>query len=137
MISATSNFSSFASRYRARVAGWDAGLKRAMNTIGAQTNAEQLKNLSGEGLPGSYPIPQRTKKLYDSAGYQAGANFVVVFNTAKHAWANTEGFYPYGNFTLAKIRARPFLHRAAAKVDGTQILHEVMLGVLSSQQGME
>lgn len=88
-------------------------LRRFFQRIATLVERGAIKNTSGSGAPGGYPIPIRSGDLRRSIASEFTAASATVFSTAEHADAQQAGYRPYGNPKAAPIRPRPFTHDAA------------------------
>lgn len=108
----------FQALYAKRAAALPKAIRRGTRNVLLTVERQAVKNLSGAGAPGSYPVPIRTGNLRRSMGVRQESETVgYVFNRARHARAIHAGFKPYGNPHAHVIPARPFLDDAAASVD--------------------
>lgn len=108
----------FQALYAQRAAALPAAIRRGTRNVLLAVEREAVKNLSGSGAPGSYPIPTPSGTLRRSMGVRQESETVgYVFNRARYARAIHAGFKPYGNPHAHVIPARPFLSDAAASVD--------------------
>lgn len=106
---ANSNARQIAAKYRQRINRLNAALKRGLNRGARAVDAEQVKNLSGSGPAGSYPVPVRKGTLRGGHGWAVQSHRRgAVFNTTTYA--------------MAIHRDRPFLDDAAKAVDVTAMV---------------
>ena len=119
----------FQALYANRASVVDDALRKGTRAVLLSVEKEAVKNLSGSGEAGSYPIPIRTRRengrtvtggnLRASMGVRAESNISgYVFNRARYAHAvHTTGFRAYGNPNAPFYRPRPFLDNAVDAVD--------------------
>lgn len=119
----------FQALYAQRAAALPAAIRRGTRNVLLAVEREAVKNLSGSGEAGAYPIPVRSRmekgkrvpggNLRRSMGVRQESDAVgYVFNRARYAHAvHTTGFHAYGNPRAPFYKARPFLDDAAASVD--------------------
>lgn len=92
-------------------------LRRFNQRIAALVERGAVKNLSGSGAPGSYPVPVPTGTLRGSVGSQSDETSATIFATAEYAGSVHAGYQAYGNPRAKIIPPRPYLADAAEAVD--------------------
>lgn len=114
MTRVTSNSADLAAKYRGLPGKLDAALERGLLNAMQAVEAEALHNLSGGGVPFSYPVPVRTGNLRGQLGAEKlSPTAAQVFDTADYAWAVHEGVFNQwagrGKTRRVPRPARPFL----------------------------
>lgn len=117
-----SNASQIAKRYRRRAGGLDKAVRRGLRKYAIAVDREQVKNLSGSGAPGSYPVPVRKGTLRGGHFFEVSRRFAVVGNTTEYAPAVHGGELATNEGLRFAVKGRPFLDDAAEAVDGTAML---------------
>ena len=104
-------------RMRGRAAAVDSVVQRFLRDVSARVDREQIRNLSGGGPAGAYPVPRRTGNLARSAGHTVSRTSAVVYQAASYARAVHEGFQAYGNPDAPYYGPRRSLTDAIETVD--------------------
>lgn len=84
-------------RMRGRADAIDSGVQRFLRDVSARVDREQVRNLTGSGPAGAYPVPRRTGTLARSAGHTVSRTSAVVYQATGYARAVHEGFQAFGN----------------------------------------
>jgi phage gpG-like protein len=92
-------------------------LQRFNQRIAALVERAAIKNLSGGGAPGSYPVPVPTGTLRGSVGSISDQASATIFATAEYAGSVHIGYQAYGNPHAKIIPARPYLADGIEAVD--------------------
>ena len=116
-------------RMNARDGAIDSVVQTFLADIAARVDRGMVKNLSGSGGAGEYPVPRRTGHLARSSGHSVRRRQAVVWNAARYARAVHDGFRAYGNPNAPYYGPRPFLSEAVASVDPVQRLQQALAGV--------
>lgn len=133
MASLTTNAGQVEKAYFALASAVPGAVERGTRKVLLAIESKASANLSGQGGPGSYPIPVRSRRewvagrgevstpsgnLRRSLGVrQLGPTSGLVFNRASYAHAvHTSGFHAYGNPAAPFYKPRPFLDDAAKSV---------------------
>jgi len=97
------NAGSLASQYARRAAAFEPAVTTGLRNAAIQVDQKQVKNLSGGGAPGSWPVPARTGYLRRASYWRMrGDRLAVVGNSARYAKAVHDG-RPYLDFAVQDV----------------------------------
>lgn len=112
MLRTHNNAAAIAAKYRERAEKLTEAVARGLRRVAAAIDRAQVKNLSGAGAPGTYPVPARTGHLRQSHFFTVESDVLAfVGNTARYAIDIHEG-----RSSSSKYGRRPFLDDAAEAV---------------------
>lgn len=123
----TSNADTLAAQYRRIAAQLSAALQRGLLQAMSAVETAAMHNLSGSGVPFSYPVPVRTRFLLQSLGtHVASPTAVEIFDSAPYARAVHEGVFSQwagrGKTRIVQRPARPFLTDALETAQPTEMI---------------
>lgn len=122
-LSITHTAGKLAQQFQRYAAAWSRGVAEGLRDIAIAVERQAVRNTSGSGAPGSYPVPIRIGKLRGSIQSRFGQRESMVIATAVYSSAIHNGFTPYGARNARKsYTARPFLQDAADSVDAQEIM---------------
>lgn len=118
-------------RMQGRAAAIDGVVQRFLGDLASRVERGAVKNLSGSGAPGAYPVPRRTGTLWRGMGIDAPQRTasgwrMVVFNDTRYALAVHEGFHAYGNPNAPFYGPRRFLTDAIADANPAERLQQAL-----------
>lgn len=123
MTSITTNAKQLSAKWQARKAALDKAKREGLRNAAILVEREQIKNLSGNGEAGSYPVPVRTGNLRRGAFFDvAHSGFAVVGNTTAYAMPVHSGDLTTKDGLEYSVPARPFLDDAADAVDVVEVM---------------
>jgi len=118
-------------RMAGRAQAIDGAVQRFLGDLASTVERGAVKNLSGSGAPGAYPVPRRSGTLWRGMGIDAPRRVgdawrMVVFNDTPYAMAVHEGFHAYGNPNAPYYGPRRFLTDAIADANPVEALQRAL-----------
>ena len=111
---------------RNRAEALDRVLPAFLRDLAQRVDRDMVRNLSGGGSPGAYPVPRRTGTLARSSGHTVGHRQAVVWNAAAYARAVHEGFHAFNNPNAPYYGPRRFLTDAVANANPVERLQQAL-----------